>query len=328
LAKAIPAPRARLCDVEAQIHQYLKCWEASEKRFINFPEELRFRNYMQEIFTPCEQQYLIIARFPMPDLEYDAFRKMPILLLDTQRYQVNHDHFFYWAFASDVYDFFKNEIASIYDNEISSRYHLLMDAILFYSHNPNRTFERDRIAEATQVLLPRVLEIQSNSFIIAAHLAYPLLEGIGRRIASSLVEKDGAIKEKIANFTSADGEDVQISGRSINRLNALLRVIETKAAGDDLRSDLADYRTHFEKVYSKHFDDKKTYDIIDDQRNSLLHGEAYWQIFYAAMINLICVLLTSSIQSTLYNSKYPELIRSLDMSQSMPRFRSRYYPPI
>lgn len=228
LAESIPIPRVRLSDVKTQIQRYLECWEKTGKRFIDFPDEIRFRNYVQEVFGPCEQQYLVIAKFPMHELNFEAFRGMPILLLDTQRYQINHDHFFYWAFASDVYDFFQNEFVSVYDNEIRGRYHLMMDTVLFYSHNPDRTLDRDRIVEASQALLPRLLEIQSNSFIIAAHLAYPLLEGIGRRIASSLVDIDGAAKEQIPGFTSADGEDVRISGPRINRLNTLLRIIETK----------------------------------------------------------------------------------------------------
>jgi hypothetical protein len=328
MAEPVPTPWVKTSDVEDQIRQYLECWEVNGKRFFNFPEEIRFRNYFQESLTPCEQKFLIITKFPMDGLVYEAFRKMPILLLDTQRYQVNHDHFFYWAFTSDVYDFFKNDMLAVYDDEISGRYHLLMDTIMFYSHNPNRTQERERINGAVRELAPRLLNLQSGSFLVAAHLAYPLLEGIGRRVASALLDKDGSPKENVPNFDSVDGETVQVGRARVNRLSTLLRIVETKVAGENLRNDLSQYRNHFENVYSQYFGNKKTYDIIDEHRNSLLHGEAHWQIFYAAMINLICTLLTSCIPSITYDSKYPDLIKRLTLNQGMPRFHSGYYPPI
>jgi hypothetical protein len=49
----------------------------------------------------------------MHTLEYEAFRKIRILLLDTEQYQVTHDHFYYWAFATEVYDYLKSEINRI-----------------------------------------------------------------------------------------------------------------------------------------------------------------------------------------------------------------------
>lgn len=321
-------PKVTLNDVKQQIDLYVECWKSQGDKFIKFPEEVRFRNLFQENLTPCEQKYLLITKFAIHELDYEAFRKLPILLLDTQRFQqVNHDHFFYWAFASDVYDFFKNEISDVFDDEISNRYRLLMDVLMFYSHNPNPDLCKQRIKQALTSLAPRINNVMIQSFIVAAHISYPLLEGIARRIASGFVTKDGISLQDIS-FTSPDGEEIEIKrDRRVNRLNELLRLVEAKTDDGSLRNDLREYRVHFDNVYSNYFGSKKAYDIIDEQRNELLHGQQHWQVMYGAIVNLICLLLNSKISAAHYDSNYQSLINR-EFSSYSPSWQHNYYPPV
>ena len=116
----------------------------------------------------------------------------------------------------------------------------------------------------------------------------------------------------------------------VSAIDDLLRILESSTPDTLLKSDLQEFRVHFDTVYSKiHSRQINTYDIISEYRNALMHGEILWQIIYAALTNLICLLLTSLIQKSEYESRYGELMQLLEM-----RFHTRlsghqdgYYPP-
>ena len=126
------------------------------------------------------------------------------------------------------------------------------------------------------------------------------------------VEINGLVKKDIEAFESIDGIFVNDLKKRINRISVLLRILETKEASEELKVNLQLFRDHFESTYSNVLGGKKTYDMIDNSRNSLLHGERYWQKLYGALINLICVLINSNISMEMYDSKYKDVIDFID----------------
>jgi len=70
-----------------------------------------------------------------------------------------------------------------------------------------------------------------------------------------------------------------------------MRLLEAKESNAEFQTELMLFREHFDSMYSKQFKSIKTYDVIDNMRNSLLHGETYWQKLYGVLINLICILV-------------------------------------
>jgi len=146
-------PVVALEDVKKQIELYIDCWRNIEKKFVNGTEEHIQQNFFGNISTECEQKFLIISKYKMHGLSYDAFRKLPIFLIDTQRIQVNHDHYYYWAFAADVYECLKVEISHVYDDDISGRFRLLMDILFLQSHNPSYSNQKDRLERSTRIMI-------------------------------------------------------------------------------------------------------------------------------------------------------------------------------
>jgi hypothetical protein len=79
-------PTRTLSDVEKTIQEYVKC--VKRMAMISFPDRLtdKLNNYVAYNVGYCEKKFLVVYRYGMPSLEYEAFRKIPILLLDTEQY--------------------------------------------------------------------------------------------------------------------------------------------------------------------------------------------------------------------------------------------------
>lgn len=252
----------------------------------------------------------------MHELTYEAFNQMPILLLRTQKYQVNQDHYYYWTYAVDVYEYFRElGLLPFFDNEISNRVRLLM-GILLNDNSMHRGPDRMKINVALESLMPPLQKIRMDSFLIAAHLTYPLIEGVARRMLSKYKEIDGKLKDSITAFLSNDGKHVTVNSNRINRINILLRLIESKTINIQLRNNLKLFREEFEIVYITD-PNVKCYDLIDEKRNQLLHGERYWEKFFDALINLLCLLVNSAITKENYDAHYEEINKRINMNIQM-----------
>ena len=165
------SPTIPLAVLKDQIELYVDCWKHSSKKFIDAPEEIIQNNYFENISTDCERNFLIISKYPMHGITFEAFIKLPVFLLDTHRIQVNHDHYYYWAFVADVYEIHKSKLEHVYDHDISGRFRLLMDVLFLASHSPIFSNEKQRLERSARMLKPYLGNVQINSFILAAHLA-------------------------------------------------------------------------------------------------------------------------------------------------------------
>ncbi|WP_458743261.1 hypothetical protein [Candidatus Nitrosocosmicus sp. T] len=325
-------PLVSLEQIEPLISQYIECWKTHGPRIFDIGDETLRTSYLSNIQTDCERNFLIVTKFEMHKLSYEAFNQMPILLLRTQKYQVNQDHYYYWSYAMDVYEYYKElALLPFFDNEISNRVKLLMGVLLLNDNSMFRGPDRMKINAAVESLMPHLQKIRMDSFLIAAHLTYPLVEGVARRMLSEYMESDGKLKDNIPAFLSNDGKQVTVNSNRINRINILLRLIESKTSNIQLRNNMKLFREEFEIVYITD-PDLKCYDLIDEKRNQLLHGERYWEKFFGALINLLCLLVNSAITKENYEAQYEEIIKRINMNiQTKSRgFNSpwgTYYPP-
>jgi hypothetical protein len=287
--------------------------------------------YIENAMTDCERQYLIIYNHDIRNFDYETFRAFPIMITPVQKFHLGYDHFFYWALAADFYQFLMHDIKNVIDYGIQDRLRLLMDFLFLRNYNPEITAAERKIDDAIRTLNPRYLNILTHSTSIVSHLAYPIIEGLARRLLPEYVDPDGKVKTTIEPFTCPDGVKVNIVGKRISSISTIMRLLETKTADTRLQSDLAEFRNAFETAYSLRLDKGLPYDQISDLRNSLLHGEDLWQTINGSLINLICILINSQISEEIYNLKHAQFLSEEEREMAMKRFghgfNESYYPP-
>lgn len=72
--------------------------------------------------------------------------------------------------------------------------------------------------------------------VIAAHLSYPLLDRITKKLLCDFIESDGLLREKFPReFKSADGVRIKINNKKrITNLSILLRSVEILSTDQEL----------------------------------------------------------------------------------------------
>jgi hypothetical protein len=77
------------------------------------------------------------------------------------------------------------------------------------------------------------------------------------------------------------------------------------------------------------YENKLTYDIISEQRNSLLHGQRPWEKLYASLVNIIFIMLNSFISIEEYEFARQSVLQNIQRGDSgFGGLSFYYYPPI
>lgn len=310
--------------------EYIDCLEKNWPRVIFGNYNMRNIIIESSMISPCDNNLQIINKVRLETLDFDAYLETPIFLLGVEKYLVNYDHYFYWSFGADILKNIQSFQSSI-NGDIYQRFFLLMDTIFSQTYNPWQTPDTKRIFDAQIALSPKRFNRGTNHIIIA-HLSYPLIDGLLKLHWSKCkLDNNGNPELSGKKFVSEDGENVQmkqiLENKKISNLALLLRSVEHFTKNDTFKANLKLFREHFETTFSNMYDDKKGYDIISEQRNSLLHGGRPWDKLFAGLVNLIFILINALINEEEYNEAKQRIVHGLTMKGNFFQDMS-YYPPV
>jgi len=316
--------------VKEIVKEYITCLEQTFPKFIKGNYDLRSLIIDSSMISPCDYQLQIINKIQMENLDFKAYQETPIFLLNVEKYLVNFDHYFYWSFATDIIRGI-NTIQKDFDNDISQRFFFLMDVIFSRTYNPWETADSKRVREAQNALSPRKV-IHADNHIIIAHLSYPLIDGLLKSHWKKCIGDNENIPEfSNKEFVSDDGVNVPLKkllvDSRISNLAQLLRAVEHFTKNMILKDNLKLFRAYFEDTYGKMYEGKKGYDIISEQRNSLLHGGTPWDKLFAGLVSLIIVLINANLNENEFNKAKQEILQRISMNFSYFQEIS-YYPPV
>lgn len=275
--------------IEIRINEYVSCWNSSQSPFnLN-------NGILESCDMGCEHLQIFRKDFDINELDFEDLCNLSWLLTRSLRAQVNRDQFVYWTWCGFVANFFKNN------------FHLLK--------NPNNLFNDSEWIHSFSAIINLLLMKQNNTpplgrdpfldrfwqyrHVIAGPLVYSLLEGLLRRKNSEYVNKEG---KTIQPFQlNRKNKNNQNYGRfkinkSINSIPLLFQILEELTIPIHRSHRQITGLRELESESASFINDSKDfYESIYAGRNSLLHGEKYWQTRVPILMNLICLLLVDSI---------------------------------
>lgn len=322
-------PEINTSQVKAIIAEYLRCLKENFPKLIAGHYDPRNVIIESSMISPCDNNLQIIDKYRMELLDFDAYDHTPIFLIDVEKYLVNFDHYFYWSFGADVLQVMRGKLSSL-DQDIIQRFFLLMDVIFSRTYNPWATPDTRRVREAQTALSPRRYS-QASDHIIVAHLAYPLIDGLLKTHWKNC-QRDNHDNPEFSQkqFLSEDGKDVllrKLLGSNISNLAILLRGVEHFTKNRLLKENLSLFREHFNEAFSEMYNGEKAYDIISNQRNSLLHGGKPWERLFAALVNLVFVLINVLLNEQEFKQAKQQVIQRLSWNPAA-FLNTTYYPPL
>lgn len=215
------------------------------------------------------------------ELDQDALRNLPIGLTDILKQQITEDHIEYWKYTYDT----------VKEDKMTSLE--LPEDILY---------ELDTLIQAIRCTIPEQANspehaVLERSDMFASYLSYSVLEGTLKVLCSDEIERDGTVKP---------GHEINgIGGRSYqgdsnwdecNKFADLLYHLEEDRANADFKSRLVEMRQLIREFYKA--DSSDIYELLQDNRNSTVHGQNKAKGEYGVVMNLICLLIWNADQMT------------------------------
>jgi hypothetical protein len=265
-----------------------------------------------------ENLQLLSNDFNFHDFNHDELIKSSVLLTRELQAQINRDHKFYWAYAAFLTHHLRT-ITLFKDLEWQTAFEGLVNLILAKSRPQEQIappkkveefFKQNETQEAARsVLAPFVnshfINILKAKWEVSAPLTFAILEGLLRRKNSHYMNIDGSITD--------DFEAVSNTGRTkysrqyrkrINRIGDSLRCFEQFELPAQHRT--CPYLQGF-KIEACLLNlvppTSDVWEMIDNWRNQLMHGNEYWTVKVPMLINLICLLVLDEIEPAVYSSQ-------------------------
>lgn len=251
--------------------------------------------YTQNVISELEHEFLITFNESLPDMEQlslYSLSRLPIELMNILKVQVTSDHqeFWKWSFwvLRDI-----NEDKSIFPEGIVDDLEILFRLSTCSPISPRTIMfaRHPKYADWNQQGHEAYTTYRSKH--IAAYLSYPLLEGIIKSVCNEYINMDGTVKcgKQIKRYSGS------YSGRPCYRLRDLLTHLEEEYADDEFEANLEQMRVMIGDFYHKN--PNKIYSLIDDWRNTSLHGQEAPDAEYGTILNLLCLIIWNELVAEL-----------------------------
>ncbi|NLV12385.1 hypothetical protein [Haloarcula argentinensis] len=133
-------------------------------------------------------------------------------------------------------------------------------------------------------------KVLSQTDFIAGYLAYPILEGLLKRLCSNDLMEDGTVKTSGKVYNLSDGSYYD-SDDSCNSLTDILYHFETEIADEALSGELERHREYIAKFGGDNVNQNSAYGLIYRWRNSIVHGQNQADVQYGISLNIICMIV-------------------------------------
>jgi hypothetical protein len=280
---------ANIAALETLVDNYVQCWA---------PTRAQLQGALIENNDfGCEGLQVFRNAVKLEDFAHAEMTRLVVLLTRSLRGQINSDHYFLWSWAAHLTVRFGQHGmlgSSDWQPTFEAYVNLLLSTAKL-TPGPQSQVEQSEVLKHANY---HALNAISTKHLAAGPLGFALLEGTLRRKCSNYVATDGEI---LKEFHLPSRKDPHKVGKSLNRINQALELLEMKVATDRGRpvEELANFYAEVEKLYPS---PPTVPDHIDSWRNDLLHGNTYWQVRNPIIANLLCLLVLDEIPAGDYDA--------------------------
>jgi hypothetical protein len=250
-----------------------------------------------------------------------------VLILPGLNTIIDVDHTLFWAWIAEL--LLSSDAGVFTDRDDNTRrlFEVAVRAALVGARDPTQThadWERQR--RSVQALEHNAKEFLGHKDMALVYLALPLLEALTKRKCAEFVDETGMAKRRFRVPQRNGQPRLYGPGDRCNSIGHLLWLLWTDVADDDLRSLMSSMRTDLSRL-----DARDPFYLVNDWRNSSLHGEASFPTIGGTLMNLGIVIALNDVRE-----RY-EALRQRTLEHVVFQMRTRntigmrppwsYYPP-
>jgi len=260
------------------------------------------------------------------DLDYAELRATcigltKVLLHPGLNTVIDWDHQALWAWCAEVLAGSRAQFFSANERELKDLLGIACRAALAGVSKPGPGgFEEAR--RRSEMMEPNAQQLVMRAHQVLVYLAFPLLEGILRKVGRNYVDYDGRV---LAPF---QGRTRQYKvGDRCNSLADLLGLLYSAVASADLKRALTEFRQHLSRLVAG----TDPFDTIFEWRNSSLHGSTSLPTIGGTIFTMALLIALDQVEAT-YQALRSDTLQQVRwelQTGGITHHRSpwSYYPP-
>lgn len=230
------------------------------------------------------------------ELDHDGLRAAclglsTVLLMPGLNTVIDWDHRWFWSWCGELLcsgsEYFSQD-----DHEIKELLALCVRASLAGSYRPDQQgWEQQR--DQSVAMEPNSREWVTQAQSALGYLAFPLLEGMLKRQCAAFVAMSGEVLQEFEVPAPEGKTRTYKVGRTCSSLRDLLWLLHAEVAGDDLRDDLNEQRSHLAA-----FSDNQQggFQVLYQWRNGSLHGSASLTTIGGTVLNTALLIALAPLR--------------------------------
>lgn len=267
--------------------------------------------------------------FAFPDLSLDELREVAVGLTRTLLHRglntiIDADHLLYWAWIAELLLIPAPPAEAVIQGEVGKVLGLCVKTALAQAHPPTTDRYAWELQNQIDDIVPGPLRILGdNSHHLLPYVAFPALEALTRMSCRTHVDLTGKVLSPFSLTLSSGRIKKYSSGSRCNSLRDLL-VLQVDEAGPALKAAISRIRLHIAAVS----DGCDGFDVLQEWRNSSLHGEIALHTIGGTVLNIACLMGLEILGPDFENRRAASIERAKRYRPGDRRFAFRsYYPP-
>jgi|GEM_PF-876025 len=267
-----------------------------------------------------------------PEIQAACTGLSRVLLFKGLNTVIDLDHKLFWAWAGEVLLSPRSVYFEKTETELRQLFDTCVRATLAGTMPPVQSREDwDRHKERSELVEFNTKQLVSNAHIAVAYLAFPLLEGLLKKICSNYVNYSGTVISAFDVPTPRGGIREYVPNDpkkgKCSSLRDLMFLLYNTVADQDLRPRIDEIRNLFTNLDNA----IEPFDLLYAWRNQSLHGQTSFSTIGGTLLNLVLLIAFNQIKDE-YESKRDDVWRNVQRDIEMYKLSGHrspwsYYPP-
>ncbi|HIF9437202.1 TPA: hypothetical protein ACX6SL_001317 [Photobacterium damselae] len=277
-----------------------------------------------------EQYRLLRNGIQFHELEYQSLKVATIglsrvLLLRGLNTVIDQDHFALWSWCAELILNHDSNIFEHDEHELRKLFETCIRASLANCTKPTSSREEwEQQANRTQLIPHNAKYFVQEASLALAYLAFPLLEGICKKLCSAYIGMDGKVSQVFKVPSRNKGfkiydPDGKWNQKQCSSLRDLLHLTSQLYPS----SELEILKAHIQTLG----DGSDAFDVIYRWRNESLHGTTSFQTIGGTLLSFAIFLLLNKLEQNFEQIRVKTLEHCRWNAQHENRSPWSYYPP-
>lgn len=297
--------------MENLVNAYVTCWAP------NTPNLESGSLYENNDFG-CENSQIFRNNINIELFTHEEVCSLSWLLTRELRGQINMDHYVFWSWCASIIDFQASARKFPSGHWLNDEFNIVKAFVSVV--NLILSASRSLNLNGSEEVNDHMLVTYVNRYLLVGPLCCTILEGVLRRKNVKYIDREGVVLSpfKIGTIQYSPVGHSTRGKHNMNQIAHSFRLLENYTIGDRGRNctGLTELNNETLSLFPA---SRNAYEVIGRWRNTLQHGNQFWQNRVPILSNYICLMFMDEFEPAVFDSELATFKQRFDWLIQGPR---------